>query len=127
MQLKSLVKKFSKFLIITISTLMVVGCIFNPTVPDENNDALVCRIPLAEQTPSSITWYPVEFRVLNKNIMEGIVNGDIEYPTNLIALDAQSYENISINMQQIINHMKDARKIVEESEKYYSSNTEKKE
>lgn len=125
MQLKSLVKKFSKFLIITISTLMV-GCIFNPTIPDENNDALVCRIPLAEQTPSSITWYPVEFRVLNKSIMEGIVNGDIEYPTNLIALDAQSYENISINMQQIMNHMKDARKIVEESEKYYS-NPEKKE
>ena len=125
MQLKSLVKKFSKFLIITISTLMV-GCIFNPTVPDDNNDVLVCRIPLAEQTPSAITWYPVEFRVLNKSIMEGIVNGDIEYPTNLIALDAQSYENISINMQQIINHMKDARKIVEESEKYYS-NPEKKE
>lgn len=125
MQLKSLVKKFSKFLIITISILMV-GCIFNPTVPDDNNDALVCRIPLAEQTPSSITWYPVEFRVLNKSIMEGIVNGDIEYPTNLIALDVQSYENISINMQQIMNHMKDARKIVEESEKYYT-NTEKKE
>lgn len=124
MQLKSLVKKFSKFLIITISILMV-GCIFNPTIPDENNDALVCRIPLAEQTPSSITWYPVEFRVLNKSIMEGILNGDIQYPTNLIALDVQSYENISINMQQIINHMKDARKIVEESEKYYS-NTEKK-
>ena len=57
--------------------------------------------------------------------MEGILNGDIQYPTNLIALDVQSYENISINMQQIINHMKDARKIVEESEKYYS-NTEKK-
>lgn len=125
MQLKSLVKKFSTFLIITISTLMV-GCIFNPTIPTENDNALVCRIPLAEQTPSSITWYPVEFRVLNKSIMEGIVNGDIDYPTNLIALDAQSYENISINMRQIINHMKDARKIVEESEKYYSNPEKKK-
>lgn len=106
------------------------GCTNTPTrtVVEQPNDLLVCRVPLDLTYPSSVNWHPVNFYVINREIMQDILldneNGK-QYPDVLFAVDARGYENLSINMQQIINHLESTQEIMLIYREYYSKDSSK--
>lgn len=124
-QLRKSVQK-SKALAIIVSSLILAACSSAQTKPDEIGDIgpkenMVCKIPMTITDPHKINWEPVRFYVINRDIMRTILAGDTAYPSNLIAMDAENYENLALNIQSIINHLRESRLNIESREKYYKA------
>lgn len=104
------------------------GCTNTPTrtVVEQPNDLLICKVPLDLTYPSSVNWQPVKFYVINRDIMQDILLGNEngkQYPDVIFAVDARGYENLSINMQQIINHLESTQEIMSIYHEYYSKDS----
>lgn len=96
-----------------LCVLALVGC---TNIKEDNPVSVV--IPPTDPTP--ISTKPVEFTVINNSTISNI---DLD-STSWYALNAQGYENLAYNMQEILRYLKQQKAVVEYYESIASSKTQ---
>lgn len=85
----------------------------------EEDSPLLCKIPLEVANPSPVYWNNVRFYVVTPEVMQSILDGNTDYPQTLYAMDKDGYSSLSLNVQKILNHIEEARDIIEAYRNYY--------
>lgn len=86
---------------------------------EQPSELLICKLPLDMPYPPNVHWLPVKFYVINKEIMQQIILGNSEYPEVVFAMDANGYENLSMNMLQITNYLEANQELHKKIKQYY--------
>lgn len=113
-----------KLLVGSIALVVLSGCAsVTPEVspPPERvvdrDGLLVCRIPLEIDRPSPVQWHDFEWRVLNDEIVEGMLRDgeSVRY----FALTYEDYKRLALTVQDVLRYTRVQDAIIEEMEAYY--------
>lgn len=113
-----------KILVGSLAILTLTACASNDTVPElpparsvDTTGTMVCRIPMEVQRPRPIVWQDFNWKVINDEIVQEMLDNDesIRY----IALTHQDYMRMSLNIQDILRHIRLQGAIIDEMEEYY--------
>lgn len=114
----------SRILIVSIIIFSLSACATTKTeLPPVNNtkteDVLVCRVPLEVDHPAPIQWRDFDWKVLNREIVESMLEKDEE--VYYFALTYDDYKNLSLTVKDILRYTKLQRTTIDEMDSYYSN------
>lgn len=113
---------------------LISGCGFfsRLTLSDEPDltrcdDTMVCRVPLDVTYPTPMTWQSTNFYVLTPERMQSILDGNKEgLPEVYFALTPRGYENMAINVSEMLRIMETYKATLQALESYYVPRAQRK-
>src|SRR6056297_2242526 len=98
-----------KAIAIILAALLLSGC-FGATIPVQTHVVELTYIHPA--APTEMTMREVKWRVLNREEMLKYLDENEDAEIALFAIETKGYENLALNMQEIIRYIREQKEII---------------
>lgn len=98
-----------KTALIILATLLLSGC-FRATIPTQADNTEITYIHPA--TPPEMTLREVKWRVFNREELLKYLEENKDVDIALFAIETRGYENLALNMQEIIRYIREQKEII---------------